>query len=353
MAPELLTMKIDWLAKLRHFLQVLAFCLAISAIQYAFRPDRPYEIPLVYSLGIGVTTWVLIDFGRHLFASSAPTGWPQGWRGLVLSLVGIAGGYLLGTLMGDSWLGWSSWEAGQARTQLRSSLLITALAGIVGSYYFYSAGKRAYLERTMAEARQLANEARLKLLETQLEPHMLFNTLANLRALIGSDPQRAQTMLDHLIDYLRATLGASRASTHTLQAEFDRLGDYLALMAIRMGPRLRYTLELPSELAQHPVPALLLQPLVENSIQHGLEPKVEGGIISVSARREGDWLKLEVMDSGVGLAAKGPDQQDRQGFGTAQVRERLAATYGTQATIKIIAGSASGTCVTVIFPLNP
>ena len=342
-------MKIDWLAKLRHFLQVLAFCLAVSAIQYAFTPDRSYEIPLVYSLSIGVTTWGLIDFGRHLLASSAQTGWPQGLGGLGLALVGIAGGYLLGTLMADHWFGWSSWGAGHARAQLRNSLLITALAGIAGSYYFYSANKSAYLERTTTEARKHANEARLKLLETQLEPHMLFNTLANLRALIGADPQRAQAMLDHLIDYLRATLEASRTSTHTLQAEFDRLRDYLELMSIRMGPRLRYTLELPPELAQHQVPALLLQPLVENSIRHGLEPKIEGGSVKVSARREGDLLMLQVLDSGVGLTAPSPE---RPGFGTSQVRERLAATYGAQSAIEIIAVSAGGTCATVTFPLN-
>src|SRR5258706_5522010 len=141
------------------------------------------------------------------------------------------------------------------------------MAGIAGSYYFYSINKSAYLQRKMAEAHKHASEARLKLLETQLEPHMLFNTLANLRALIAVDPQRAQTMLDHMISYLRATLSASRTATHSLQAEFERLRDYLELMTIRMGPRLAYSLELPPDLAQHPVPALLLQPLVENSIQ--------------------------------------------------------------------------------------
>src|SRR6185369_5248179 len=109
---------------------------------------------------------------------------------------------------------------------LRNSILITAMAGVAGSYYFYAANKSAYLERKMTEARQHANEARLKLLETQLEPHMLFNTLANLRALIGVDPARAQGMLDHMIAYLRATLNASRAATHSLQAEFDRIRDY-------------------------------------------------------------------------------------------------------------------------------
>src|SRR3569623_437905 len=112
---------------------------------------------------------------------------------------------------------------------------------------------------------------------------MLFNTLANLRALSGVDPNRAQEMLDHMIAYLRATLNASRAASHSLQAEFDRLQDYLELMAIRMGPRLRFTLDLPGALAQDTVPSLLLQPLVENAIQHGLEPKVGGGEVRVAA----------------------------------------------------------------------
>ena len=101
---------------------------------------------------------------------------------------------------------------------------------------------------------------------------MLFNTLANFRALIGTDPARATHMLDSLIDYLRAKLQASRATHHSLQNEFDRLGDYLALMQVRMGPRLTCALDLPAELADQLVPTLLLQPLVENAIKHGLEP---------------------------------------------------------------------------------
>ncbi|MBU0588772.1 MAG: histidine kinase [Gammaproteobacteria bacterium] len=340
-------MRIDWLGMLRRLLQVLAFCLAISAVQYAFSPDRPYEIPLVYSVLIGLSCWLFIDFGRYFFPSSAETGWPMGWPGVALTLSGIVGGYLLGTWGADSWFGWSSWGPGYARAELRSALLITLLAGIACSYYFYSMGKSAYLERKMGEAQQHANEARLKLLEAQLEPHMLFNTLANLRVLIATDPPAAQAMLDRMIAYLRATLAASRATTHPLQAEFDRLRDYLELMTVRMGPRLRYTLDLPPELATLPVPTLLLQPLVENSIQHGLEPQVEGGSITVRARCDGNTLTLEVIDTGVGLQDAA---QAGTGFGLTQVRERLATLYGTQSAINLEAISAGGTRATITFP---
>ena len=344
-------MHTDWIDKLRRYLQVLAFALGIATIQYAFMPERPYGPPLVYSLLIASMTWAFIDLGRELFPSSAETGWPEGWSGRLLAPGGIGLGYLLGSWMADAlciYYGWYAADAGH-RNQgaLRSSLLITALAGIAGTYYFYARSKSAYLRRKMDEAHQHASEARLKLLQSQLEPHMLFNTLANLRALIGTDPQRATAMLDRLNDYLRATLSGSLASTHTLQAEFDRLRDYLELMAVRMGPRLHFTLDLPPGLAAQPVPPLLLQPLVENSIKHGLEPKVEGGHISVSARRQGDLLMLQVLDTGVGLSTA---FEANPGFGLAQVRERLLASYGTASAIELIAVSACGTSATVTFP---
>jgi hypothetical protein len=345
--------KTDWLSKLQHYVQVMAFCMVIATVQYAFQPDRPYGPPVVYSLLIGTVTWAIIDLGRDLFPSSAETGWPRGMAGLALVLGGIAGGYFIGHAIADKLcVFFQFYPAGPApdkEAQLRSSVLITVLAGIAGSYYFYSVNKSAYLERKMTEAHKHVNEARLKLLETQLEPHMLFNTLANLRALIGVDPQRAQGMLDHMIAYLRATLSASRAATHALQAEFDRLRDYLELMSIRMGPRLAFSLELPPELAQHPVPALLLQPIVENCIQHGLEPKVEGGRITVGARVQGGQLVLEVADTGVGPSGT---TAEGKGFGMTQVRERLAALYGDAASIDFAAAPHGGARTVIRMPLN-
>ena len=94
-------MKIDWITKLQYLLQTLAFCLAIATIQYAFMPERPYAPPVVYSLCIGTVSWAIIDLGRHLFPSSAETGWPQGLAGLTLVVGGIVVGYLVGTLIAD------------------------------------------------------------------------------------------------------------------------------------------------------------------------------------------------------------------------------------------------------------
>lgn len=346
-------MKVDWNAKLQHFLQTLAFSLAVATVLYGLQPEKPYGPNVVYSVCIGTVMWAVIDLGRHLLPSSAETGWPRGLGGVGLVVIAILAGFLLGSEAGsriEAALGWGRLETNGLRShQWRTTLLVSLVAGIVASFYFYSMNRSAYLERKMGEARRHADDARLRLLESQLEPHMLFNTLANLRVLIASDPARAQGMLDHMIDYLRATLDASRSATHSLQAEFDRLRDYLELMAIRMGPRLRYELLLPRDLAQLRVPALLLQPLVENSIKHGLEPKVDGGHILVSAARDGDRLVLQVQDTGLGEggAAHGT------GFGLGQVRERLAAVYGERGQVQFSAVPGSGATATVRLPIQP
>ena len=340
-------MSIDWIDKLRVSLQTTAFCLAIAAIQFAFRPEIEYRFSLVYSLSIGLFTWALIDFGRHLFPSSADTGWPKGLPMVIFIFACIVVGYVLGTLVADSLFGFSSWSSQNARY----SILVTLLASVAITYFFYTKGKRAELEKQAAQAKAHASESKLKLLQTQIEPHMLFNTLANLRALINTDPHAATKMLDRLNDYLRATLNASRATMHPLQTEFDRLRDYLELMSVRMGPRLQFTLDLPPELTSRSVPTLLLQPLVENSIKHGLEPQVAGGSITVRASQTNEALTLQVTDTGVGLRSPSISTPDN-GFGLSQVRERLATAYGNEATLTIAANAPSGTLITIALPLK-
>ena len=313
---------------------------------------------LLYSQAIGLCIWSFIELGQRFFLAEESPG-PLKW--LLVTLGAVLAGYLLGSQLANAITGYSLLGFWQFEPRKAGAMLLLSLvAGGVVTYYFAS---RSSIARTRAQAeaaQRQAAEARLKLLQTQLEPHMLFNTLANLRVLIATDPARAQQMLDRLIAYLRATLGASRASTHPLHEEFERLRDYLELMAVRMGPRLAYTLDLPPWLDRHPVPTLLLQPLVENAIRHGLEPKVEGGTLAVRAQHDGAWLTLEVTDTGVGLPAgpdrapdAAPDDAPATGFGLAQVRERLATAYGSQFTMELIAPHAGGTRTIIRFPYQP
>lgn len=327
----------------RHGAVTVAACLLIAALLTLAGQGR-WDVNLVYSLAIGLISWLTIDLGRHAFSRGLEMPWPGPWRGAALVVAGIAAGFVLGSLIGGAYHAHMAPDTGHSVMQRPwLPLAVTAIASVVMSLVFFLMGYSRHLQMQAEQARRQAAEARLSLLQAQLEPHMLFNTLANLRVLVGSDPQRAQAMLDHLIAYLRATLGGSRSTAHALGEEFARLQDYLALMSIRMGPRLRYTLELPEDLAGLRVPPLLLQPLVENGIRHGLEPKLEGGHIAVRARRiDGGGLELSVADDGMGLGMAAPATPGSR-FGTAQLRERLASRYGDAARFELAALPEGGT----------
>ena len=330
----------------RHAFIVIGFCTLIAVVLWLAKPGQRFDTQLIYSLATGISSWLVIDLSRFFIDVKSPFGFPRGWRGVVIIFSGVCLGFVVGTLAGDGYSGRSTFELLPDQPRFFLYLfLFTFSVGVGISYFFYASGKSSYLQRELATSRQQATEAQLRLLQSQLEPHMLFNTLANLRALITTDPARATVMLDHLIDYLRATLSASRVTRHSLGDEFARLGDYLALMQVRMGLRLAYTLDLPPELAAQPIPTLLLQPLVENAIKHGLEPKIEGGSVTISARRQGNNLVLDVTDNGVGL-------KDGAGFGLVQIRERLRAAYGDQATITLGAADALYTRASVTFPFE-
>jgi LytS/YehU family sensor histidine kinase len=304
---------------------------------------------MVYSFGVSTSIWFFTDIVGYLLFCKDGKRWPEGWVRHVFLSTAVVVGYALGTAVGDWYAGVSTWELLRHDANRFMGMTIMAVAISIGFISFF------YQKEQTTQAQRQASEAQLKLLQSQLEPHMLFNTLANLRALIGTDPQRATMMLDSLNNYLRSTLQASRATLHPLSAEFDRLRDYLELMSIRMGPRLAYTLTLPPELAAHPVPPLLLQPLVENAIKHGLEPTVAGGAVTVTASAANGVLTLQVCDTGAGLPANSPkdaNQEAAKGFGLAQVRERLHSVYGNAGALELIAAYAGSTRATVRLPIK-
>ena len=212
---------------------------------------------------------------------------------------------------------------------------------------------RAQLQAVRDEARAVAAErettlARMQLLVAQVEPHFLYNTLAHVVSLIDTEPAVAKRMLDRLIVLLRATASAT-AGTSTLGAQMELLRAYLELIALRMGARLAWAIDVPADLASLPVPPMLLQPVVENAIKHGLEPKIEGGRIDIAAHREGDCLVLVVTDSGLGVRAMRDPAST--GLGLPNLRARLGALYGAAATVTIADHPPTGTRVTITMPV--
>ena len=332
-------------------------CSLLAVVLWQFGVSASLWENWVFSLLIGNCCWLLIDGGLRLAAvwvrrhHDGPSTWP-GWAWATpIVLVGTLVGYQVGHGLSRLVLG----LPGQHAMVQPRVLLLSLVAALVICYIFY-ARERMHAQHLQAlAAEQQASRMQLKLLQSQLEPHMLFNTLANLRVLIGLDATAAQGMLDHLIHFLRSTLASTRLEAHPLAAEFDHLRDYLALMGVRMGPRLQSRFELPDTLAAVPVPPLLLQPLVENAIRHGLEPKVEGGRIEVAARRDGERLCLRVRDTGLGPSDTATAAATAgTGFGLDQVRQRLHTLYGSAAalTLRRADDGEGGTEVTVTLPLK-
>jgi sensor histidine kinase YesM len=197
--------------------------------------------------------------------------------------------------------------------------------------------------RTLSTEKQLA-EAKLRLLQAQIEPHFLFNTLANVVSLIEPAPAKAQLMLENFIHYLRGSLAASRATNGTFEQERKLLNHYLDLIKIRMGNRLEYSIDIESSVLQEPLAPMLLQPVIENAIRHGLEAKIEGGFVTLKARRLKDKIQVVVEDNGLGFKPN-----ESAGIGLDNLRERLAVLYDRKATLTIVERNP-GTVVTISLP---
>ena len=213
----------------------------------------------------------------------------------------------------------------------------------LGLQMYWSARQR------QLDAEKRAAEAQLRLLQGQIEPHFLFNTLATVLSLIERDPPKARRTLESFVDYLRASLGEMRRDASTLRGELELSQAYLHLMRERMDDRLRFSIDVDAGLHELALPPLLLQPLVENAIHHGLEPKIEGGSLQISAAREGAHLRLAVRDDGVGLGHSA--RRNGNGVALANLRERLAARYGSDASLQLTA-LQPGTLAELRLPLD-
>jgi signal transduction histidine kinase len=193
-------------------------------------------------------------------------------------------------------------------------------------------------------------DMRLSILQAQVEPHFLFNTLASVRSLVHSDPQRAANTIDAMVDHLRASLPKIRGeeAAHSLADQIEICRSYLEVMRVRMGDRLRVAFHVPPELAALPFPPLMLLSLAENAIKHGVEPKAGACSIVVEAERLSDgMLEVRVIDDGVGLRA-GPSD----GVGLANIRAQLATRFGERASLRLESREQGGVVAAIRVPLE-
>lgn len=330
-------------------------------VTYVMKLDYPFWINWVFSMCIGFITAGLARILRQLI-------WRQrkphvlGYSAVCLMVAPF--GVVLGTQLGAAIFSYDMNITWFLHWQHSSTLIaLTVVVSAIATWIFWNrlqlvelrAASEAEKARAAAVERQ-ALQTQLQMLQAQIEPHMLFNTLANLQGLIALDPERAQHMLSQLIHFLRATLTNARASSTSLQQEFDLLEAYLELLAIRMGKRLRYQLELAPQLVQQKIAPMLLQPLVENAIKHGLEPKLEGGSVTVRASLKDRFLVLSVSDTGLGLnddyAVKQSSATSGSQLGNQNLSERLRALYGAEASFSLHNLPEQGCLAEIKIPLN-
>jgi signal transduction histidine kinase len=348
-----------WADLLVTFLFNAAIGLVLTAFSWVFSAGR---IDFGRTLGINFVVAQCIGFSIHglfvlagaLIGAERIDGWTGARRTLFFSLVPLAGvviGYALGFLLVDLFYG---------RVQLRffsgwfvaGALMIWAVLSLfwwrfyVGKFRLAEAEKQLAADRARAaELERQALDAQLRALQAQIEPHFLFNTLANVVSLVDAQPASAKRMLERLIDLLRGSLSASRARHATLGQEIDLVRAYLDILSIRMGPRLRYETRIDDGLRALSVPPMLLQPLVENAIQHGLEPKIEGGRVNVTARARDGEVEILVEDDGVGFGAA----TRGGGVGLSNLRQRLSALSGGRMRLTI-EDAGPGTRVRLLIP---
>ena len=327
-----------------YLIFLLLFNTAVAVILTLLGKDRSFPLELLFShcigLSCGLPALVVVSHARST-------------RQL---RVGLTVCIFFGVIVGVALARMLSAEMAASHTISAGQALIVGLVFALGAGYFFltSEGTRR-LERELraqqarrAELDRAHAAMQLRLLQSQVEPHFLFNTLAHLSALIRSDPAQAEKLLLHLNGFLRATLRRNRQESATLEDELTLLRDYLSIVGVRLGARLRWSFEIDPGLEKLNFPFMLLQPLVENAIKHGIEPKRSGGEVVLRAWREGARLRLSVWDTGIGLRAH--EISADSGVGLDNVRQRLAALYGKNAHLSLRSNAAGGVIVELDLP---
>ena len=324
---------------------VLNFMIAVILVTTGASPNFLDTYTISNCIGFGI--WGAFELLRFLIGAQVS---PLALAPLAIPLGFVVGSKLAARIGAKDLISFTTQDPTHQWRLLVGSLMVAIFATAFFLFYWRAEAYRADLQterRRAAEAQQSELAAKLALLQAQIEPHFLFNTLANAQSVIESDPQTAKRILDNLNQYLRVSLGRTRRASSTLADEIGVVTALLAISALRLGDRLRYSISVPEPLKTAQLPPLLLQPLVENALKHGIEPAVNGGEIRMEARQEDNSLCLRVTDTGVGLDASSPE-----GIGLANVRARLSSLYGDRGRLALYNHAPHGVVAEITMPLH-
>lgn len=330
---------------LKSLFYTLVFDTIIALFLTAIEFGDGFFVNFIISQCIGLSCCTGVLTALHFLPSDKP----------ILQTIRVAVALIIGTICG-SYLG--AFVSGLSpavlfeRATLFQLLAIGVIFGSIITFFFSSREQIAESQARIQEEKikrltseKKAAEANLKLLQAQVEPHFLFNTLSNVLSLLDTNPNKGKSMLVDFIQYLRASLTKIREEKATLGQEMEMIQAYLSIIKVRMGDRLDYKIDLPNKLKAISFPPMLIQPLVENAIKHGLEPKIDGGKIQIRGIEKDGMLGLEVRDTGVGFKA----ERD-SGMGLSNIRDRLFSLYGNKGRLILEENSPHGLKATIEVP---
>ena len=336
---------ITFRSALKTLFFTFVFDTIIAIFLYAIKFNDEFIIIFIISQCIGLSSCSCVLLIHNFIQKARPV------YQAILVAVALVAGTVIGSYLGLAISGLSSSELFEEHG-LFQLLFLGIMFGSIITYIFSSRERIAATEARIQEEKikrltseKKAAEATLRLLQAQVEPHFLFNTLSNVLSLLDTNPERGKSMLVDFIHYLRASLSKIREEQATLGQEMEMIRAYLSIFKVRMGDRLNYKIDLPQHLEAVSFPPMLIQPLVENAIKHGLEPKVDGGEILISGMEKDGLLRLEVADTGNGFK-----EERNSGLGLSNIRERLQSLYGKSGRLNLEENQPHGLKATIEVP---
>lgn len=335
-----------WLSMANPIVDITAVTVLLGAYGFAYAPELALKTPIFAAYFVILAALPVASSTRKAAAVSALAVTEYGMLVAVFQLSGRLTA-VLSPVQASASPAVSPLDEG-------AKLLLLACAGAVATYAtrWQERLTRRYSEATQ-ESEQLQgrlDQARLQALKLQLQPHFLFNTLNTVTALVHTDPRAAERMVSGLSELLRFSLGTSGDQEILLERELQVLRYYLEIQQVRFHDRLSVSFDIDPAVERAYVPSLLLQPLVENAIKHGIGPRAAAGRIAISARRNGgNMLSLQVSDDGVGGP---PDESRREGVGLGNTRARLQSLYGESHRLEVGTRAEGGFLVSIEIPFE-
>jgi len=327
----------------KSFIFTSLFCLIIAFLTSTVWPGD-FHVHLLISFGYGYSA---------LFSALTLERLLPRLSHLQSNLLALTSALIIGSLNATFWL--NQYEKFSTLDSLKPVVFLGLIFTAICFYFFYAIEQKALSDKALEVAKRQQSEqekalilSQLNQLQSQIEPHFLFNTLANIQALIELDPKKANTMLTKLTELLRGTLSINRSVLTNLEQETQLLSAYLDIQKIRLGERLNYQIDNQIDEVLS-LPPFLIQPLVENAIQHGIEPSNKGGDIVISYAIKAQALVIEITDSGLGLQENCHTKGN--GISLNNIQERLVNLFEGQANFSISENQLGGATSRLSIPL--